>query len=116
MKIPSKIVIKGKIWSVGYKWRLHDEKLGFCDGLADWVERTIWLDRSLPREEKLRVLLHEIIHIILDEYHMHETGGIKETFAEEVVCAGVSQTLLDIFNLKFREQHATAVARSRQRR
>lgn len=105
MKIPSKIIIKGKIWQVSYKWRLHDKELGECNGLTDWEERTIWLDRLLPKDEKAKVILHEIIHIVLDEHHLHEDGGIQSKFVEEVICAGVAEVLLEIFNIKFKEEH-----------
>lgn len=115
MKIPSKIIIKGKIWSVAYKWRLQDADLGVCNALTDWTEKTIYLDRLLSREDKQLYLLHEIIHIILDEYHLHETGGIKDSFAEEVICAGISKTLLEMFNIKFKEEHRNVVSRSRRR-
>lgn len=114
MKIPSKIVIKGKVWQIGYKWKLHDEKLGACDALVDWVEKTIWLDRSLPREDKIKALVHEIIHVLLDEYHLHQEGGIGSNFAEEVICSGVSEGLLEIFNLKFKQEAFNVVSRSRK--
>jgi hypothetical protein len=116
MKIPSKFVIKGKQWSVVYKPKLNDPELGECNALVDWMESTIFIDRNLPRNEKAIALLHEIIHILLDEYHLHETGGIQDKFAEEVICAGLAKSLLEIFNIQPREIHKRAVFASRNKK
>lgn len=104
MKIPSKLTIKGKVWTIAYKWRLHDKKLGACDALVDFDKATIYLDRSLSREDKFVALLHEIFHIALAEYHLRETGGIADDFAEEVICSGIPSILLELFTMKFKEQ------------
>lgn len=110
-KIPSRVVIKGKVWSVDYKWRLVNDKGEECNGLVEWVEKCIYLDRAASREDKCQALLHEIIHIILDEYNLHEEGGIGSTFAEESICAGVARTLLETFKLTFRAETHNAVSR-----
>lgn len=116
LRIPSKLVIKGKLWSVLYQHKLHDPDFGDCRGLVNWEDRTITIDKNIPRAEKGEVLIHEIIHILLDEYHLHETGGIQDKFAEEVICAGLAESLLEIFNIQPREIHNRAVFASRNKK
>lgn len=103
MKIPSKLTIKGKVWSIAYKWRLHDKKLGACDALVDFESNTIYLDRSLAKEDKFQALLHEIFHIAIQEFHLRETGGIADDFAEEIICSGIPSILTELFTIKFRD-------------
>lgn len=113
MKIPSKVVIKGKVWQIAYKWRLHDEDLGKCDGLTIWEEKTIYIDRALPREDKEKVVIGEILHILIDEYQLRQTGGVNSDHAAEVICHGIGESLLEIFKLTFRAEHHNVVARTR---
>lgn len=101
MKIPKTIKIKGKPWSIEYKWRLHDETHGLCDGLCDPSTRTIFLDRLLPKEDKPTVFLHELIHAILHEAHLHEAGGV-DGFVEEAICSSVADCFMDLFELKLK--------------
>lgn len=101
MKIPKEFYIKGKLWRVEYKWRLHDPEHGLCNGLCDFDARTIYIDRLIPKEDKAGVFLHEYIHAVLHEAHLHESGGIAGII-EEVVCASISEAFTSNFNLKWK--------------
>jgi len=115
VRIPSKLVIKGKIWSVSYKWNLRDtyeEEQPKCEGLTVWDERTIYLERSSSREDNFKTLIGEITHILLDELQVTQ---IISKDATEIICHGVMESLPDIYIMKFKAEHHNAVSRSRRK-
>lgn len=94
-------MIKGHLWKVEYKWRLHDPTIGACNGLCDFPTKTILIDRLLAKEEKWQVFLHELTHAILHEAHLHEDGGV-DGFAEEVICSSVADVFNQLFLFRWR--------------
>lgn len=69
MRIPKEFIIRGETWRVEYKWRLtyrNSPVVGLCDPDI----RTIFIDRSLSKEEKWWTFVHEFIHAVLDEYKL----------------------------------------------
>lgn len=100
-KIPKEFYIKGKLWRVEYKWRLEENGIGKCDGLCEFSERVIYLDRLLPKDQKPKVFLHEYTHAVLHEAHLHENGGL-DGILEEVVCESIADALTENFNLRWK--------------
>lgn len=96
-KLPSRIVIAGKVWEVDYRWRLEDDNGKHCTSYADWANRIIWLDRAADRPDKLHALLTELITIALDS-------------------GDPAKTLLETFKLTFRSETHNAVRRANERR
>ncbi|MNJ94807.1 hypothetical protein D3C87_125100 [compost metagenome] len=103
MKIPKEFYIKGKLWTVEYKWRLEEPGIGKCDGLCDFTLRVIYLDRLISKEDKVRVFLHEYTHALIHEAHLHEAGGI-DGILEEVLCESVADGILENFILKWKRK------------
>lgn len=103
MKIPKEFLIKGKTWKVEYKWRLHDDNHGACNGLTDPATRTIYLDKMLPKVEKPGVFLHELNHAILHEAHLHESGGV-DGFVEEAIVSSIADVYMSLFDLKWKRK------------
>lgn len=86
MKIPKSIDIKGKTWTVQYKWglRLNGE---LVSGYIDSDKRIIWMRRELTEEEKVYPFWHELFHAILWESGVTGQVGTGLTdLAEEIVC------------------------------
>ena len=113
MKIPSKLVIKGKIWDIQYKWHLRDmeaEGQPKVEGLTVWPDRTIYLERTASREDKFNTLLGEIGHILMDELQLTQVISAE---VQEIITHGVIESLAEIYIMKFKTEHHNVVARSR---
>lgn len=84
MKLPKEFFIKGNLWKVAFKWRLtHRNKR--VDGLLSPAERTIYIDRSLSKEDKFWTFKHEWRHAVWDSYECgfnHEQSKCAETREE----------------------------------
>lgn len=103
MKIRKHFSIKGKEWSLEYKWSLKAPDGDKVRGLCDFTTRTIYLDRLMPQDEKEEVFIHELIHAALFEAHLNEGSGLGgET--EEIVCDAVSDLLTTLFTLRWKRQ------------
>lgn len=102
-KIKNKFNIKGKAWTVAYKWNLHDPEHGHCHGVCDPTTRTIYLNRLDDAETKWRAFTHELVHAIHFECHATEAGGV-DGFLGEVLAEGITDVLLDLFDLKWKRQ------------
>jgi hypothetical protein len=100
MNIPKSFHIKGKLWTVEYKWGLRDEG-DLVDGLCVFTDRTIYLRRELLKEEKPMAFLHELIHAVLYECHLHQAGGLSDE-SEEIICDGVADVLTTLFTMRFK--------------
>lgn len=108
MKIPKQFYLKGKKWTVGYKWNLTDKDDDGpaikVDGLCDSEKRQIWIERSIPRVDKWPVFLHELVHAILFEAHISGLDGPAGDMLEEVICEAVAYGLDDLFNIRWKRQ------------
>lgn len=102
MKIPKEVMVAGHPWHIEYKWRLHDPKIGDCNGLCDFKSKTILIDRLLPKDDKWEVFLHELTHAILHEAHLHEDGGV-DGFAEEVICSSIANVFNQLFDFRWKK-------------
>jgi Zn-dependent peptidase ImmA (M78 family) len=103
LKIKNEFYIKGKPWKVVYKWNLREEGIGPCLGLCDFKERIIYLDRLATQEEKRMAFIHELVHAILHEAHLHEDGGV-DGFVEEAICASVADVFSRLFDFRWRRE------------
>lgn len=102
MKIKKTFLIKGKEWSVDYKWGLRQDG-DLLDGLCTFPDRLITLRRELSADEKASAFLHELIHAVLFEAHISSPGSMPEVI-EEVVCDSVAATLLELFELRWKRK------------
>lgn len=101
MRIPKHIMIKGEKWVTKYKWNLKNDKGDLLDGMCCLDTRTIFLDRSLPKEERPQVYLHEIIHALLYELHMHL---IVNDDTNELLSENLSQFIMKHFSLRLKKK------------
>lgn len=99
MRIPKSILVKGKRWKVAYKWNLKDDHENPCDGVCDTTNRTIFLDRALPKTERPQTFLHELIHAVVYELHLNTSFPDE---VEEVLAEGLSQYFLEIFTMRLK--------------
>ena len=108
MKIPKSFRLKGKKWTVEYKWNLTDrEDDGFkikCDGLCVYQTRTIFIEHSMPRVDKWPVFLHELVHAILFEAHISGLDGPAGNMLEEVIADAVADGMNDLFSIRWKRQ------------
>lgn len=101
MRIPKKFKIKGKEWTVEYRWNLFDQGVK-CDGLCEAKDRTVIIDRSIPREEKWPVFLHEYCHAVIFEAHIAGLDGDAGELLEEIICEAFATSLDDCFNMRWK--------------
>jgi hypothetical protein len=104
MKLKKEFYVKGKLWRLEYVWGLRhmDEKM---DGLCVSAERIIKLERSLSKEYKFEVFLHELVHAIIFESHIAGLDGPSGELIEEIICDSVADVFNDIFNMRFKRKH-----------
>lgn len=86
MKIPKTLSIKGKEWTVEYKWSLKDSDGNKASGLCDLNKRIIYIDRLLAKDDKLWVFWHEYKHARLYESGLIKNTGGFSRLAEEITC------------------------------
>lgn len=95
MKTPDHFLIKGERWKVSVKEKVVcDEEL--CDGLTLSESREIEVSESLSGRRFDHVLLHEFLHAVLHELHIHNL----EEQEEEVIVDGIAKCLLDSFDME----------------
>ena len=104
MRIPKEFYLKGKHWTVEYKWNLRASDGEKMDGLCIVTERVIQLDRAMPREEKWPVFLHELVHAIIFEAHISGLDGEAGEFIEEVICDAIAGDFDDLFNFRWKRR------------
>lgn len=99
MKIRKEFYIKGKLWSVEYRWGLRAKEK--CSGLCDFENRIIYLERSDSKEEKWSTFIHEITHAALYEAHINPSSGLS-TESEEIVCDAMEDLLTSLFTFRWK--------------
>ena len=97
-KIPKKLTVKGQTWQVSYKWNLHHEDGTRCDGLCDFQNRVIYLDRGATKESKRLAFLHELCHSII-----HEAHADVDPVTEEIIVESISQFMDERFDIRWRK-------------
>ena len=104
MNIPSTFYIKGKLWTVEYKWGLRGDDEVLLDGQCVTENRTIQIDRGIPKRDKWLVFLHEFIHAVLHESHVSGLDGSAGEFLEEIICESVANVLNDCFTIRWKRR------------
>lgn len=97
MRIPKTILVSGHEWTVEYKWNLRYDNQK-CDGLCCHETRTIYLDRSLTKQNKITTFLHEYIHAVIAELNIKRKSLPMEL--EELIVEALSQELVGAFKLR----------------
>lgn len=106
MRIPKSFYLKGHKWVVEYKWGLRGDDNAKLDGQCVRKDRIIQIERSLPREEKWPVFLHEFMHASLFELHVTDLDGGVDGFLEEVICEGLSRIMSDSFRIRWKRKRS----------
>jgi Zn-dependent peptidase ImmA (M78 family) len=89
MKIPNSLHVKGRKYSVRYKWNLRDDNGHPCDGLCDREKKIIYLDHSLKGDKKDRAFVHELLHALFTELNI--SGTILNEDNEEHIVANLEE-------------------------
>jgi len=98
MRIPRKLKIKDKTWQIKTKANLEHESES-VEGLCDFQERKIYIEKGMSHDKSALALLHEFLHASLHENHI----SLDRHFEETIVDA-LSTAILDSFDVtvKFR--------------
>jgi Zn-dependent peptidase ImmA (M78 family) len=106
MLIPKTFAINGSIWNVEYKWNLTYNKQP-VDGLCDPVSKTIFIDRSLSKEDKFWTFVHEWMHAVLEEngigHNSEDPDNKLTTDQEDRIIATFEAEIKRSFNIKWRK-------------
>jgi Zn-dependent peptidase ImmA (M78 family) len=77
------------------------------DGLLDPVARTIFIDRSLSKEDKFWTFLHEFIHAVFESNDIGHNSSNKDrlmsTEHEEDLISALEAELKSNFSLRWRK-------------
>lgn len=103
MNLRKEFYVKGKEWRLEYRWSLKAPDGERVRGLCDFDSRTIYLDRLVLKEEKWSVFLHELVHAILYEAHLHDGTGL-ELNTEEIICEAMTDALENLFTMRWKRQ------------
>lgn len=68
------------------------------DGLYDGNTKTIYINKHLKAKDRNQVLLHEIIHAVLDRIGTNQLQISRD--ANEIIAEQVSVFLIEAFNIK----------------
>jgi Zn-dependent peptidase ImmA (M78 family) len=95
MKIPKKIKIKGKTWRIRLVPSIieDDEE---CQGLCNFDDRLILINKKLSEAQTKFVLFHEVFHALLHEAHVPRNVRFSEAL-EEVICDSFADLLTSTF-------------------
>lgn len=73
------------MWTIKFSNNFYNQLIvseSACYGVCKHSERTIYINRELPKDRMLRTVRHEIAHAFL---HDTQISG-KESFDEEALC------------------------------
>lgn len=99
VRIPSQLDIRGKEWTVHYKWGLRNDKGELCDGLCVPSERKIFLAHGLGKDKE-QIFFHEYIHAVMAEVGLYHTR--LDPDIEETICHNLSVELISSYILRKR--------------
>lgn len=90
MKIPNKVIIKNKIYSIVYdKEALRDDSIY---GRTYHTKLQIILDQTQPKDQRENTFFHELLHAIIDCSPLRV--DLKDSALQEKVAVGISEDLL----------------------
>lgn len=84
----------------GQKVQIKYVDMSECDydGLFNGETQTIYIAKTLKGKNLQKVLVHEMIHAVLDRIGAHQLSISRD--AEEIICEQLSVFLVEQFNLK----------------
>lgn len=86
MKIPRKLIIKGKEWAIKKVKEIKGKPDETVHGITHFPTRTIEVTKDSPEYDKEFIFWHEYKHARLYESGVGaNTGGMSE-LAEEIIC------------------------------
>lgn len=71
------------------------------DGLFIPDTKIIMIEKSLPKEEKIQTLIHELGHAVIWRVSINQSGLSPEL--EEVIVDTYATMMTEVFNLRFRK-------------
>jgi Zn-dependent peptidase ImmA (M78 family) len=95
--IPKKIQVLNYPYSIIEKRNLARDS--HCDGVCDATNKIILLDKDLHKDDKLRVLMHEIMHAIQFESGFCE---VLDRQTQEILSETVAGFLTATINIRFK--------------
>lgn len=103
MKIPTKIFIEGKEWTITRKWRIEQDGESL-DGLCVFSKRQILVVHGLKEDEAFHAFIHEYLHAVLHERGYYLTSRTSD--AEELIVHALQKELCESFVLKPRKHRS----------
>ena len=84
----------------GLRIKIKYVDLSQCDydGLYNGEQKTIYIERTLKGQHKRQVLMHEIIHAVLDRIGAHQLNISRD--AEEIIAEQLSVFLVESLKIK----------------
>lgn len=101
MRIPKTFTVNETTYTVKYKWNLRHahEKV---DGLSDFKEKTLYIERSLARDDKWWTFRHEWKHIVFHEYGCgFNSHRVPQAVEEEMILALEQEDRVN-FNIRWK--------------
>lgn len=96
MKLPRKLEIKGRMYSI-----LEHEIDQNYYGFHDYDKKTIELKKGLKLEDKKKTFFHELLHAIISESGLRQTSLSIDV--EEAIVENIANYLVDKFNFTFKK-------------
>lgn len=104
MRIPKKLIIKGKEWITKKVKSLKDESNEGAYGLTSVDDRVIEFDTKIAEFDKEWVFWHEYMHARLHECGVTgNTGGLSD-LAEEIICDDFADFMTNEINWKWKRK------------
>lgn len=96
MRLPKTVTIKGNVWKVVRANRIT-YRGNECYGLCVYGKRQIRVLKRLEAQLTLHTFMHELAHATLHEMHI-DLGAVLD----EAVCDGITQEIVNNFDIKLR--------------
>lgn len=99
IKIPKKIMIRGKKWKVSTRKKVKDDDGTPCSGLTDPSKSMIYIRSELTDRQKVWTFFHEFTHAVLYEAGVTiNTGGLSD-IVEEIICDNVADGFIELLKI-----------------
>lgn len=84
----------------GLRVKIKYVDLSQCDydGLYNGNDKTILIERTLKGKHKQQVILHEVLHALMDRIGAHQLNISRD--AEEIICEQVSVFMVESLKIK----------------
>lgn len=76
-----------KEWLINKYNEEHENKTTFVFGLCEYVTHTIFINKDMCFEQKIKTLKHELTHCYIWEYGMYNVVEFNEEFICDLVSA-----------------------------